>query len=67
VEVEWMDQTRQVTIRDGDTQIVLTVGSMDVLVNNVGQAIDCVPEILPPGRAFVPLRFVSEALGAKVD
>ena len=31
------------------------------------QTIDCAPATLPPGRTFVPLRFVSEALGAKVD
>jgi hypothetical protein len=28
---------------------------------------ECAPELLPPGRVFVPLRFVFENLGAQVD
>jgi hypothetical protein len=39
----------------------------DVLVNGVKQTIDCAPAVLPSGRTFVPLRFVSETLGARVE
>lgn len=65
-EVTWLGQSRQVEIKDGAKQIVLTVGSRDILVGEVRSAIDCAPEIVS-GRTFVPLRFVSEALGARVD
>ncbi|NLN86921.1 MAG: copper amine oxidase N-terminal domain-containing protein, partial [Syntrophomonadaceae bacterium] len=35
-------------------------------INGATQTIDCAPEIVPPGRTFVPLRFVSETLEADV-
>ncbi|KAF1085782.1 hypothetical protein SPSYN_00511 [Sporotomaculum syntrophicum] len=66
-EVSWLSETSQICIKDDDKEIILTLGSSDVLVNNVKQTIDCAPTILPPGRTFTPLRFVSETLGAKVD
>ncbi|MDF9409017.1 stalk domain-containing protein [Pelotomaculum isophthalicicum JI] len=65
--VKWNAETGQVTITGAGKEIVLTPGSTSVLVNGQTAAIDCVPETIPPGRTFVPLRFVSENLGAKVD
>lgn len=65
--VDWNPETRQVTITDGDKEIVLIIGTVDVLVNREKQTTDCSPSILPPGRTFVPLRFISETLGAQVD
>jgi hypothetical protein len=64
--VEWIAETRQVVIKDGGKEIILTLGSKNVLVNGQTTAIDCAPTTLPPGRTFVPLRFVSETLGATV-
>ena len=66
VEVIWMDERRQVVIKDPYNIIILTIDSDKVLVNNGEKDLDCPVEILPPGRTFVPLRFVSENLGAKV-
>lgn len=65
--VDWDIKTGQVTITDGGKEIVLTLGSREVWINGGKQTIDCVPALLPPGRTFTPLRFVSETLGAKVD
>ena len=65
--VTWNPETEEVIISDGEKEIVLTLGSGDVLVDGVPQTIDCPPAMLPPGRTFVPLRFVSESLGAVVD
>ncbi len=64
--VDWDPVTRQVTITDDGKKIVLTVGSDEVQVNGLKQTIDCAPVTLPPGRTFVPLRFVSETLEAEV-
>ncbi|MGI6452339.1 MAG: stalk domain-containing protein [Syntrophomonadaceae bacterium] len=64
--VAWDQETRKVTITYGEKEIILTVGSDSVLVNGSREYIDCVPELLPPGRIFVPLRFVGETLGAEV-
>ena len=66
VEVTWVDERRQVVIKDSYNIIILTIDSDKVLVNNSEKVLDCPAEMLPPGRTFVPLRFVSENLGAKV-
>jgi|GEM_PF-666750 len=65
-DVEWIEEKRQVVIRDGGKEIVLTVGSFAVTVDGAEQALDCAPE-QRPGCVFVPLRFVSETLGATVE
>lgn len=65
--VDWNPLVQQVTIEDGGKAIVLTIGSKSVLVDGVQQVIDCAPLVVSPGRTFVPLRFVSETLGAAVD
>jgi len=65
--VEWEAVSRTVTIEDSGKTIMLTLGSLSVLIDGAEQAIDCAPAALPPGRTFVPLRFVSETLGAQVE
>lgn len=60
-------ETRQVTITENGKEIILTIGSIDVLVNGQKITIDSAPATLPPGRTFVPIRFVGETLGARVD
>ena len=65
--VEWLHDSRQVIIKDGDMELVLTIGEKNALVNGHKVAFDSECVILPPGRTFVPLRFVSERLGAIVD
>ncbi|MFZ7102917.1 MAG: stalk domain-containing protein [Peptococcaceae bacterium] len=66
-EVVWNPVTRQVIIKDIEQEIILTIGSDNVFINTQTVIIDCVPVVLPPGCTFVPLRFVSENLGAQVD
>ncbi len=65
-QVEWLPATRQVKIKDGEKEILLTLDSAMALVNGQIIAIDCAPVSLPPGRTFLPLRFIGEALGAEV-
>ncbi|SMP68443.1 stalk domain-containing protein [Anoxynatronum buryatiense] len=64
--VTWLPETRQVLITEGDTEILLTIGSKEVLVNGEMILIDTEPRIIPPGRTFVPLRVIGELLGATV-
>lgn len=65
--VAWDPGPRQAKISVGGSVIILTAGSREVLIDSVKHTIDSAATILPPGRTFVPLRFVSEALGAQVD
>ena len=64
--VEWLPATRQVRINDGKKEIFLTIDSQLALLNGQGVKLDCAPVLAPPGRTFLPLRFIGEALGAEV-
>lgn len=58
--------TREVTIKLNDKQISMNINSTKVLVGEKIVTLD-VPARLQQERTYVPLRFVSEALGASVD
>lgn len=62
--VEWDNEKREVKIND--KQIIIPIGKDEILVNNQKQKMDTKAEI-KDGRTYVPLRFVAEALGQKVD
>ena len=65
-EVAWYEKTQTVTIMDETNAVALTVNSRQVIVNNAELMLDVVPTIYND-RIYVPLRFISEALGAQVD
>lgn len=62
--VDW--KSPDITIKQGNSDIKCTVYSKEAFIN--GEKLDLVAEPkLEWGRVLVPLRFVTEALGAKVD
>ncbi len=63
--VGYNDQTRGITITLGETVMELTVDEKTYLLNGVAYEMDCAAEIVE-NRTFVPVRFVSEALGKAV-
>ncbi|KEF40102.1 copper amine oxidase family protein [Schinkia azotoformans MEV2011] len=63
--VEWNGSTQTVTAVKENTTIVLTIGSKSPTVNGTVKSISTPGKILN-GSTMVPLRFVSEALGADV-
>lgn len=64
--IEWNDKTKEVTItKSGDT-LILTVGNTSAYRNNKKITLDVAPYI-KDGRTFLPVRFVSEQLGQKVE
>lgn len=63
--VSWDNATKTVTASRGDRTVVLTIGAAEARVNGQPVRLD-VPGIIRSGRTFVPLRFVSEAMGADV-
>jgi len=59
-------ETQEITASKGNTQIYLQVGNNIAKVNDQTVKLDQ-PAIVLSGSTYVPVRFVSEALGAKVD
>lgn len=62
--VDWNAETKSVII--GDNKAVLAIGSKEIDANGKKIAIDS-PAVIKNSRTFVPLRAISEILGAKVD
>jgi len=69
-DVQWDAATRSVTIDllelDGPHVVKMTTGAMAYTVDGTSAWMDVAP-VITGGRTFVPLRAVSEALGAQVD
>lgn len=64
--VEWDGSTQTITGKKGQTVIKLKVNSKDAYVNGTKLLLD-VPPMLRSNRTLVPLRFISESFGAKVE
>lgn len=65
-EVAWEAPEQKITLTLFGKQIVLRIGSTTAMVNGNPVVLDAPPTIIG-GRTLVPIRFVSESLGAKVD
>lgn len=64
--VNYNNLTQQIVAQRGTTVVRMTVGSRQASVNNVPVTLQA-PAKTFGGRTYVPLRFVSEALGATVN
>lgn len=64
-QVEYHPAAGRISAARGDTRVELTIGSLHATVNGQDRTLD-VPAQLHSDRTLVPLRFVSEALGAEV-
>lgn len=65
-EVKWDNQTQTATATKENTTLVVKAGSDTVALN--GETLKLVPKPqIINGRTMVPIRFVSDALGAKVE
>ncbi len=64
--VTWDPETKTVTGRRGDTTIALQIEDRIAVVNQNKVALDVAARVIN-GRTMVPLRFVSENLGARVE
>ncbi|OPH59385.1 hypothetical protein BC351_20985 [Paenibacillus ferrarius] len=67
-EVKWNKETKQITVTDAltDKTIILELNSQSAQVNGVAVAMDSAP-VLKNGTTFVPLRFIAEQLGCKIE
>ncbi|MFZ5597101.1 MAG: DUF5050 domain-containing protein [Bacillota bacterium] len=64
--VDWDGTERTVTAQKGEKIIKITIGSREALVNDRPAHLDVAAKIID-GRTLVPIRFVSEVLGADVS
>lgn len=64
--VSWDQHRSVITVVKGRDKISLQIGNPSVRVNDREVAMDA-PPILKEGEILVPLRFISEALGARVE
>jgi len=63
--VNWDSQTQKVTLSLEETTVILRIAENTAYVNGQPVSLD-VPARIKEGRTMVPLRFISEALGASV-
>lgn len=64
-QVNWDSGTRMITANKGDTEVQLTIGDTHARVNGRTVLLDT-PATILQGSTMVPLRFISESLGADV-
>jgi hypothetical protein len=62
----WNGTKRTVTVLKSGHSITVNVGSTTASVDNLPKVLD-VPPILAEGTVLVPVRFIAEALGARVE
>ncbi len=66
-EVTWNSANKSVRAKKGGTVVDITIGSPIAFVNGQKLTLEEPPQLYQGKVTMVPLRFVSEALGAKVD
>jgi alpha-tubulin suppressor-like RCC1 family protein len=64
--IDWNAKTQTVTATSGDTVVKLTIGDTKGYVNNVAVPLEQ-PAAIVNEKTLVPVRFIGESFGAKVD
>ena len=64
--VDWDADTKTATLANGENTVKITAGEKVFYLNDTAVTPD-VPQTIIEGRFMLPLRAVSEAVGAKVD
>lgn len=65
-QVNWDAEKQTVTATKGGITIMVQIGSQQATVNGAGKTLD-VPAQIIKNRTMVPVRFISESLGAEVN
>ena len=63
--VEWDGATSTATLTEGETKVVITLGSTTAYVNGTAKTLDA-PAESRNGRTLLPVRFIAESFGAEV-
>lgn len=70
IQVEWLAESKQIRFYHGDTELLLTVGSLAAAINGEPYTMSYPPVIdatQSQGRTLVHVRFVGEAFGCTLD
>ena len=65
-DVQWIDESQTVIAKRNGRTVTVSIGSNDATISGDPVHVDQ-PPVLIDGRTLVPLRFVSEAFGCRVD
>lgn len=65
-DVKWNDSEKSITVINNSNTIKLYVGKNDIVINGKKSAKSPYP-VISDGRTLVPLRSISELLGAEID
>lgn len=63
--VDWNNSTKTLVGKNEKVKIQLTLGSKTAYVNGNKVALEVAPKVIK-GRTFVPLRFISDSMGAEI-
>lgn len=64
--IAWIENERKVEISNDNTEIFIYIDSDKAIVNSEEKNLDS-PAFIKNGRTYIPIRFISETLGAKVE
>ena len=65
--LDWNAKTQTVTATKSNSKVLLTIGKTTATKDGKSIKLDAPAKIVTGGRTVVPVRFISEAFGAKVD
>lgn len=64
--IAWDEAEQKITVTSGDTVITVYIGSDTAYIGDAAVTLDCTP-FIQDGVSYAPVRFIAEALGAKVE
>ena len=65
--ISWLPDTQTVVLSHNGTTVSMAIGDSVIYINNLPLTMDVAPLIKPPGRTFLPARYVAEAFGYQVS
>jgi len=65
--ISWLPDTQTVVLAHNGTTVSMSIGDKVIYINNQPLTMDVAPLIKPPGRTFLPARYVTEAFGYQVS
>jgi hypothetical protein len=65
--LNWLPDTQTVVLEQNGTTVTLGIGDNAIYINNQPRPMDVAPLIKPPGRTYLPARYVAEAFGYQVS